>query len=286
MAGKDGIIASILQSTSMKREDVDSLILRERQKYSGLLTEDGAALLVAGNLNVKLDSAQETSKISLVNEGMHGINLTASLSYVSPLKRIRRGEKEFSLLTVLLADSSGEITIKLWDSKAQYLISEKAERGDCVEVKNAYVSSYKGVKEINLGFDSEIRVAERQEGLPLPQKILSVPDLKSGMKDIDLYCRIRRIFSLKTFKKDFREGKLLSFEVENSSKASCVRAVAWNDAVEGMKDVSAGAVVKIEAADVRENQGNPELHLSWRSRVIPGPKMDGRKKNLPQVPAQ
>ena len=278
MQSKDDVIIEIMEKKSLSEEEVEELIQKEIDKYSGLLTEDGAAVLVAKNLGINTSTETESSKISLLKEGMHGITLKAVFSYISPIKKIKRGEKEFFLVTATASDSSGEILLKLWNEKASFLSDNKIERGDCILIKNAYVGSYKDTKELNLSFDSVISQVDCKDIIPPEStKTVSIPVLKEGMDDVNIYCRIRRLFEEKTFKKDFKEGRLLAFEVENSSGKEMVRAVAWNDAVDSISGLQQGDIIKIEAAQVKENNGGLELHLGWKSRVLLNPIINNKK---------
>lgn len=271
MLEKEEVLSRIV-AKGISREKATELMEIEMGKYSGLLTENGAAILVAKKLGIALDEKPSNFvKILLLEEGMHGVAIRAVFSHISPLKKIRRGDKDFSLVIAILSDDSGEIPVKLWDEKAFFLSENKVERGDAAVIGNAYVSSYEGKKELSLDFNSSISILGGTGAVN--SKTISLKDISAGMSDVDFYCRVKRVFGERTFKRDFGEGKLFSFEAENSGGTSVARIAAWDSAVSEVNLLSQGDIIKIESASVKDNNGSLEIHLNWRSRVILNPKI-------------
>lgn len=269
MLGKEEVIQMIMKKNNHKRGEIEGLIAKEVGKYSGLLTENGAALLVAKQLSVRVSGESDFSKIGLLREGMHGVNLKAKVDYVSPLKKIKKGSREFMISTIVLSDESGKISLKLWNEKAERVVEEKVERSWAANISNAYVGSYNKEKELNLNFDSELSFFP--EGRD--ERAVPLGEIKGGMDDFDVYCKIKAVYGEKKFKKDFKEGKLVAFEVEDLEGKASVGAVAWNDAVDEILALKKGMPIKIEAAYAKENNGKTEIHLGWKSRVVAEPKV-------------
>ncbi|HLC36810.1 MAG TPA: hypothetical protein VJK05_04365, partial [archaeon] len=78
---KEKLIELIKESTGKSEEEILKLIEEKKIKFSGLLTDSGAAFMIAKDLKVDLkleDSLTELIKIGSLEDGMNNINLEVS----------------------------------------------------------------------------------------------------------------------------------------------------------------------------------------------------------------
>ena len=84
--------------------------------------------------------------------GMDIVNMKARVSSVSGSKQITTGAGiEHEIVELEVQDKTGSITLVLWDDK---IIPTKI--GDTLEIKNGFVTSFKGVWRINVGRYGEV----------------------------------------------------------------------------------------------------------------------------------
>ncbi|MFH1256324.1 MAG: hypothetical protein V1494_03440 [Candidatus Diapherotrites archaeon] len=269
------LIERVSSSTGKSLEEVKALVEGKKAKFSGLLSEAGAAIIVARELGIESGLGKgfaETMKVSQLEDGMHAVDLTARVMQVFAPKKFEKGKKKGVLCSLVVADETGEIRLTLWHQDVKRLEELKIERGDALHLSNCFVSSFQEKKQLNFSYNSEMKIAEKSEGLP--NLIVAKPklaELSAGMNNVDVYARIGRIFEVKEFESKGRKGGLLGFEAFDETGR--VRAVAWNELVDEVKKLKENYFVKIEGAYTKESlNGAAELHLGWQSRVLLNPK--------------
>jgi len=144
----------------LSRERVEAMIKERVAELEGLIDEETAALLVAKELGVPLPPLEsgfenKTAKL-LVKDlipGLKRIKLIARLVRLPPPLQLNSGKK---LQRMVLADESGCVDAVAWDGAADAVRSLSLKPGDCIYVKNASVSEYRGRIELVLGEGAEV----------------------------------------------------------------------------------------------------------------------------------
>jgi replication factor A1 len=91
-------------------------------------------------------------KINELKLGMNEINLTAKIVSVSEPRNVRtKLGYETRVATAMIEDDTGQIPLTLWGRK----IDEVGE-GDKIEIKNGYVSEFRGELQLNVPRKGEI----------------------------------------------------------------------------------------------------------------------------------
>lgn len=91
---------------------------------------------------------------------MEGVNLRVRILQLQPLREITTRFGRFhKLVNGLVEDASGQMSITFWDDQIGAL--EDIKPGDLIEVRNCFISSFRGERRINVGRDSQIRKIEK-----------------------------------------------------------------------------------------------------------------------------
>lgn len=99
---------------------------------------------------------------------------------------------------------------------------------------------------------------------------VKVKDVLPGMRSVETAGKVVQIYEVRNFVTNGREGKVGSFLMGDESGS--VRVVLWGDQADQIAKLSAGSIVKIKDAYVRENMnGRKELHLNANSNFIINP---------------
>ncbi len=272
---KEKILGLICSKTGKTREEVEGLIAKKKEKFAGLLTDEGAAFMIAKELGIAVDAeeqVQETAKISELEDGMNGVDLKARVLRVYAPKSFESGGKKGKLVKILLGDESGEIPLTLWHKDVEWMDKQKIGRNSVLQLRNSFVSSFKGEKQLGLGFNGGIDVLDEEMAGSLPKAkshALKVKDLEEKMDQVDIIARLLRVQPIKEFEKDGRKGKVTGFEV--GDETGTVRGSAWNELAEQVNKLAVGKIVKIEGAYTKKGLQGTELQLSWRGRIIVEP---------------
>jgi replication factor A1 len=273
LESSEKIIQTICSKTSKTEQEVKALIKEKKEKFAGLLTESGAAFMVAKELNVDLDVKKEISeslKVSQLEEGMNNVDLTVRVLQVFSPKKFEKKGKKGSYVRILVGDDSGEIMLTLWHQDVE-LVQQHVKRNDVLELKNCFVSSFGEKKQLGIGKGGSWKVIEgKEKGLPKARNLtVKLKDLKPEAKDFDVIARVVRVFEEKSFEVKERKGKVLNFEL--ADETALVRGVAWNELVKEVKKIMPGEIIKIEGAQCKKGLKGMELHLNWRSRITKNP---------------
>ncbi len=94
---------------------------------------------------------------------------------------------------------------------------------------------------------------------------LAVKSLLSGMREVELHGSVRRIYEVRTFQKDNREGQVGSFLFGDDT--GVVRIVLWNEQAAQITNLKEGTILIIKGGTVKERNGFKEIHLSERSSL-------------------
>jgi len=269
----ESAVGKIVEASSKSREEVQRMIDEKKSRFSGLLTESGAAFMIAKELGVNLDfdSGTET-KVAGLKEGTDNVDVLARVMHVFSPKSFEKNGKKGLLCNLLVADDSGEVRLTLWHHDVAKLWEQKVERGDILLLKNCSVSTYNEKKQLSLNYGGQFILNKKKNAaFPEPNTaVLKVKELKAGIDNADVFGKIARVFDERSFEREGRNGKLLSFEL--ADETAVARCTAWNDLVEEAKKLRQGMLVKIEGAYTKDGLRGVELQLGWQARILQNPR--------------
>jgi replication factor A1 len=154
----DKIVERIAKYSGLQIEEVNRKIEAKRAKLSGLISQEGAAQIVAAELGINFEN--EKLKIEELLPGMRKINISGKIISLFPVRtfKTQKGE-EGKVLNFMLADETSNIKVVLWDTNHISLI-EKGEikENDCVDIGNASMRE----NEMHLGSFSEFKKSSKE----------------------------------------------------------------------------------------------------------------------------
>ncbi len=106
---------------------------------------------------------------------------------------------------------------------------------------------------------------------PKPLGRLKIRELTAFNRNVEVLARVIRIYDIRTFKKDNREGRIASLFI--GDETGQMRAVVWDEKIisEIEKSLKDSDVVLVKNAYVKENNGYRELHLGSNSAFTVNP---------------
>ncbi len=149
----DKIIEKIASIEGVEKEEVERRVEAKRAKLSGLISQEGAAQIVAVELGVNFEN--EKLKIDELLPGMRKVNTLGKIINLSPVRtfKTQKGD-EGKVLNFVLADDTSNIKIVLWDTNHISLFENgNLSEGSVVEISNASMRD----NEVHLGGFSEIK---------------------------------------------------------------------------------------------------------------------------------
>jgi len=166
---KEKLVEKICEKAGVDAKLVNEKIKAKVKELNGLVSEEGAAYIVASELSVNLleGIGQKKLKITDIEVGMRGVNISGRVSRVFEVKEFKKGDKQGKVGSFIIGDDTGTIRVVIWNEQTSAL--EKLEQGLAVRVSGGYcrASTYSG-KELHLGQRSNIEKLSDDDAKELP----------------------------------------------------------------------------------------------------------------------
>lgn len=266
------------------RKEFDLKIQEKVDEFGGLLSEEGAALIVATDLGVDLqiERPHDFLHIKDLVVGMGDIWLCARVTCISTIKEFERKSGTGKVANIDVMDTTGSTRIVLWDELADS--SLQLNKGDIVEVQGGYVKAgYREGVEIHLSPSRRGKLRKNPEsGKDLPEcstSCVSICDLEEEMADVDVVGRVKQLYSIREFQRNGGTGKVANLAIVDDTGE--ITLCLWNDKADIATEVRRGDIIAVEDGYTKMGYNGLELHSGWRGRIIVNP--DVTLKELPTV---
>ncbi len=152
------IISKITKAKSLPEEEIKKLIQQKVDGFDGLVSEEGAAHIVAHDLQVELFKAVETGdmKIKDIVLGRRNPKVIGQITQTFEPRTFDKRGKTGQVGSFVLSDDTSEIRIVIWDQRVSWLQDGKLQVGKNIRVKGGYVKQGRYGKEIHLNLRSQI----------------------------------------------------------------------------------------------------------------------------------
>jgi replication factor A1 len=234
----DKIVEKIAKYSGLKIDEVNRKIEAKRAKLSGLISQEGAAQIVAAELGINFEN--EKLKIEELLPGMRKINISGKIITLSPVRtfKTQKGE-EGKVLNCIFADETSNIKVVLWDTNHIALI-EKGEikEGDVVDISNGSMRE----NEMHLGSFSEFKKSDKEMGDVRTDRIIKekrISDFKIG-DQLSVRAFIVQAFQPKFFEVNKETGRKMTESEKEQGMPTEKRAlinIVLDDGTETMRAV-------------------------------------------------
>lgn len=153
------IIDKICGQTGLDNAEIQKKIEDKKAELSGLISSEGAAHLVARDLNVDI-LTRVTHRLEVKNivPGMRNTEIAARIYRVFPVREFERNGTKGRVANIVLWDPTGTIRMSLWNDEIKILDSLK--EGDVVRVLGYSKEDNRGEPELRLGNRGKIEKIE------------------------------------------------------------------------------------------------------------------------------
>ncbi|NYT14128.1 MAG: DUF3127 domain-containing protein, partial [Candidatus Methanofastidiosa archaeon] len=278
---------------TISENELKERIDKKIQSVGGLLSEEGALLLIAGELGINIEEIHKEKKhffISDINEGMQHVDISGRIMRIFDVNTFQRKTgTEGKVQNIVIADKTGSIRIVFWDDQIDKL--KQFKRGDVVTVRNGYLR--KGLNnefEISLGKDGVISSGQDSPDYPPINYVkLKIRDIEDKMSNIDITGRVSAIYGIREFaKKDGSIGKVGSFVIMDDTGE--IRVTLWDKKAELLNSLVKNDIITIENAYSKMGLNSVEINLGFSSNIVPEkaerediPKSESTNVSLPDV---
>ncbi|MBN1328543.1 MAG: DUF2240 family protein [Candidatus Heimdallarchaeota archaeon] len=279
----DEVVERIVSETNLSKDEVIKRINDKVDELGGLITLEGAAHIIARELEINLYDSQQIqklqpTKISELIDGMNNVTITAMIKHVYEPKSFSRNDgTQGAVQNAQLVDKTGFCRLVLWDDQIRQFNDYGISRGDIIRISGAFVkeSKFDSVKELSLNSRSQIDTDPKginekdYPGSLLEQQ--KIKNLSINQFDVELLGKITAIKPASNFsKKDGSEGSVSSLEI--ADETGKVRITLWDTKAEEIIKFKVTDIVEIVGGYTRQGMnGTIEVHLGKNGAIIKKP---------------
>ncbi len=139
----DYIINKIKETKGLSEEEIRDMISSKLESLSGLISEQGAAHIIANELGVKLLDTSERLQVKNLLSGMRNVELVGKIIQTYEKRTFaNKAGGQGQLGSFLMGDESGRVRVVLWGEKADMLT--QMSPGTIVKISGAYTKENPG----------------------------------------------------------------------------------------------------------------------------------------------
>jgi len=246
------------------------------KEFQGLLTRDGAITIIASEMGLSVSRPPSVSiKIADITEGVSGIDITAKISRMAPVKQFTKKTTGMPgrLQRFDLADETGTVTLVLWDESIDEVSGVKV--GDVIDVSGAYAKKgYSGGVELSLTRKGSVSISDETVDVEVGKtRRVEIGSLNDGMRDISIVGIVVNVSDIREFTKPDRSFKVMSLFIKDSTGQT--RVTLWNAMAESAADISVGDIIEVRNCYTRMGYIDIEVQTNSYTELVRNPDTSG-----------
>ena len=219
----DDIISRIKEEKQISDEEIQQRIREKLTKLSDLISKDGAAHIVAHELGVKIINIPKEVKINQLLTGMTNVTLTGKVVKLNDTIQFNKNGRSGKVSSFLFGDETGTARAVFWDTNhINEIENGNIKEGRVLKIKNCYVKSNNGYKEIHLANRSELEIISNGVNIEVSDNISydfekkRISELKEGDNGIGVFGTIVQVFEPRFYEACKQCGKKLEVVGEDA----------------------------------------------------------------------
>lgn len=219
------IKAKLIHSGKITPAELELKMKEKINELSGLITEEGAAHILANELGIELFNAETAQlKIKEIYAGMRNIATLGKVMRKYEVREFAKEDRTGKVASLMLGDETGTIRVVFWNAQVDEW--EKLQENDVIVVENVYVRENRENKEIHINDKSRIKINPPDvyvevSAVPTrpPFERKSIAQLQPGEEGVEVMATIVQVFDPRFFSICSQCGKKAT---ESGSGYNCV----------------------------------------------------------------
>lgn len=173
------LIKRIADSAQLDELELRERVYEKQRELSGLISEEGAAYIVAKELGVNLLRKQERLNIANVTVGMQNVDIVGKVIRVFPLREFQTEKATGRVKNIIIADSTGSVRLSLWNNEID---ENDVQEGDVIHLRGFVRQDNVGEPEIRLGRYGSIQKSDEAIDVKIERRAerSTIANLKEG----------------------------------------------------------------------------------------------------------
>lgn len=259
----DTIKDKIKEETDLSEEEIDERISKKLEELSGLISEEGAAHIVASEMDINLLEKEGALKVDNLVSGMKNISLPVKVAKKYDLREFENDNGKGRLGKALIGDSSGLTMIVTWNDATEKF--EAFEEGDVLMIEDGSVRENNGRVEVHISGPDGLTVKPKDVDVELPNDDSDFGDperkeiinLEEDDQNVEIFATVVQVFDPKYFRLCPECRKKVG---EEDGEYVCKQPTCDEDVV----DPDLGSVMNLFADD-----GTDSMRVVlWKERIL------------------
>ena len=270
------LIRAVAGKTGLQQKVVEQKIQEKVKELGGLLTTEGAAVVIAREygvgISLKSEGERKASvlKLSALVEGMQSACVAVRVLRKYPSREYSRSDGTTGrVASLLVADDTEKTRAVFWDSAVNLL--EKIKEGDALLILDAYTKRSEADESVELHIGRRGRVVVNPSDVSVPELIperKKITELSRHDVHVEVVCRVVRIFEPREFlRSDGSRGLVLDVAV--ADETGTAKLVLWDE--DTQIEFTQGDTLLISGAYIRETDYGLEIHRGRGGSVTVNP---------------
>jgi replication factor A1 len=273
-SGVLAIVENILSKRhDLSQEEVLALIEQKKEEGRGLLSDEGAARLVAEELLIRT-KGRELGRMQVKDlvSGLNDVTISGRVLLAWPPQGFqRRDGTQGRVMSLILVDRTGRVRCALWDRHTDTASKSGDIQGKIIRIGHAYTrQGFSGEPEVNAGERSSIEFDPQdvpyQDFPRFEELFIPVGKITAETNQVNTVGIVEADPRIYSFTKEDRQGCVLRTSIADDSGS--IPVVAWNERAQELPDLKKGDILQIINARTRlDNYARLELHVEARSQT-------------------
>ncbi len=272
----DQIIKKILSvRADLTVNNIKEIMEEKIRETGGLLTNEGAAYIVANELGIYVLNNYDINtnlKINDLVSGIGNVTVNGRVLNVYPITTFVRSDgSKGKVGRIVIVDNTGTVNVVLWNGQTEVLERKSIVKGQIIRVLHGYTrTGLDGKPEINVGSRGEVIIQpldvnpkeypEVTDFEVKKSKQIRIIDLKTDMMNVDVIARVMAVSSVREFKRASGQvGKVVDLLLKDST--GMVRLVIWDEQTKDAAILNLGDLIRVKNAYVKVRMGRLQLNL-------------------------
>ena len=167
----DELVLKVQEGSKMSADEIKKLVSEKVEEFSGLISAEGAAHIVAKELGVNLlERISRNVKIANVVPGLNSANVTGKVIRVTEPRTFTKDGGTGQVVNIQLADETGTIRMSLWDDQVALVQEGNLKEGMTIDVINGYTKEdQRGGAELRVGKKGMIKKSDTELNIKIEQ---------------------------------------------------------------------------------------------------------------------
>lgn len=194
------IIERIQEKSGLSEDEITSKITQKKEQLSGLVSDEGAAHIIANEYGVALMPEKGLIKIKNLLSGMRNVEVAGRVVAKFDINEFTSKRGPGKIGSFILGDETGTIRVALWNDQADLL--KTFDKDDIVQIKSAYIRNNNGRLEVHVNDSASLEV--NPEGVTIERvdttpKRVQLKDITENMQNIEVLATIVQVYSPRFF---------------------------------------------------------------------------------------